>query len=164
MKKVLIAFLCFTAILPQLFALTITSRSGAEEDSAARIQEAGDAEASELDGEQSDFYNVANRVHARVTEVTNDTRGDHQLIRMHWTADSEIWVRAFKLRFTYFDDKLKTIKTERRWMYSPSEDGSFNMIPPHVPIDEWHELSLPTDEASKLKSVTVAVDVAYESD
>ena len=164
MKIFLFAFLCLTAIIPELFALTITSRAGAQEDSAARIQEAGAAEAAELDSEQSDFYNVANQVHARITEVTNDTRGDHQLIRMHWTADSEIWVRAFKLRFTYFDDKLKTIKTESRWMFCPNEDGSFNMIPPHAPIDEWHELSLPSDAAGKLKSVTVAVDVAYESD
>jgi hypothetical protein len=164
MKKVLIAFLCFTAIIPELFALTITPRAGAPEDSAARIQEAGDDDAAELDSEQAGYYNVANQVHARITEVTNDTRGDHQLIRMHWTADPEIWLRAFKLRFTYFDDNRKAIKTESRWMYRSNQDGSFTRIPPHSLIDEWHELSLPTDEASKLKSVTLAVDLAYASD
>ena len=38
------------------------------------------------------------------------------------------------------------------------------MIPPNSPIDAWHELTLPTEDANKLKSVTVAVELAYESD
>jgi hypothetical protein len=83
---------------------------------------------------------------------------------MHWTANADVWISAFKLQFTYFGDNRKPIKTESRWICSQNEDGSFNMIPPHSPIDEWHELTLPTDEANKLKSVTVAVELAYESD
>jgi hypothetical protein len=163
MKKVLIALLCATAIVPLLSGLTITRQGGTEEE-LRPIQEASDEAATELDGDQADYYNVANQVHARVTEVTNDTRDNHQLIRMHWTANADIWLRAFRLQFTYFDENRKPIKTESRWMCSLNEDGSFNMIPPHSPIDEWHELTLPTDEANKLKSVTVAVELAYASD
>jgi uncharacterized protein YxeA len=163
MKKVVIALLCATAIVPLVSALTITRKGGTDQDS-ARIQEATDEAAAELDSEQADYYNVANQVHARVTEVTNDTRDDHQLIRMHWTANGDIWIRAFKLKFTYFGENQKPIKTESRWVCSLNEDGSFSRIPPHSPIDEWHELTLPTDEASTLKSVTVAVELAYASD
>jgi len=163
MKKVLIALLCATAMVPLVSGLTITRKGGTEEE-LKPIQEASDEAAAELDSEQADYYNVANQVHARVTEVTNDTRDDHQLIRMHWTASTDIWTRAFKLQFTYFDENRKPIKTEIRWMCSLNEDGSFNMIPPNSPIDEWHELNLPTDEANKLKSVTVAVELAYASD
>jgi hypothetical protein len=163
MKKVLIALLCATAIIPLVSALTIVPRAGTDED-LGRIQEATDEAAAELDSGQANYYNVANQVHSRITEVTNDTRDDHQLIRMHWTATADVWVWAFKLRFTYFDENRKPIKTERRWMCCPNEDGSLNLIPPHSPIDEWHELTLPTEEANKLKSVTVAVELAYESD
>lgn len=163
MKKVLIALLCAVVIVPLLSALTIVRKGGLDEDS-GRIQEATDEAAAELDGDQADYYNVANQVHARITEVTNDTRFDHQLIRMHWTADGDVWMRAFKLQFTYFGENQKPIKTENRWVCSLNEDGSFNRIPPHSPIDEWHELTLPTTEAGKLKSVTVAVELAYASD
>ena len=163
MKKVLIALLFATAIVPLVSALTITLKGGTEEE-LRPIQEASDEAAAELDSEQPGYYNVANQVHARVTEVTNDTKDDHQLIRMHWTANADVWIRAFKLQFTYFDENRKPIKTESRWMCSLNEDGSFNMIPPHSPIDEWHDLTLPTDEANKLKSVTVAVELAYASD
>ena len=163
MKKVLIALLCATAIVPLVSGLTITRQGGTEEE-LKPIQEATDEAAAELENDQAGYYNVANQVHARVTEVTNDTRDDHQLIRMHWTANADVWIRAFKLQFTYFDENRKPIKTETRWMCSLNEDGSFNMIPPHSPIDEWHELTLPTGEANKLKSVTVAVELAYESD
>ena len=155
--------LCATAMVPLVSGLTITRKGGTEEE-LRPIQEATDEAAAELDSDQADYYNIANQVHARVTEVTNDTRDDHQLIRMHWTASADIWTRAFKLQFTYFDENRKPIKTESRWMCSLNEDGSFNMIPPHSPIDEWHELNLPTDEANKLKSVTVAVELAYASD
>ena len=163
MRKVLIALLCAAAFVPLVSALTITRKDGTEEE-VKQIQEATDQVAAELDSDQANYYNVANQIHARVTEVTNDTRDDHQLIRMHWTASADVWISAFKLQFTYFDDNRKPIKTESRWICSPNEDGSFNMIPPHSPIDEWHELTLPTDEANKLKSVTVAVELAYESD
>ena len=163
MKKALIALLCATAMVALVSGLTITRKGGTEEE-LKPIQEATDEAAAELDSDQAGYYNVANQVHARVTEVTNDTRDDHQLIRMHWTANADVWIRAFKLQFTYFDDNRKPIKTETRWMCSLNEDGSFNMIPPHSPIDEWHELTLPTDEANKLKSVTVAVEIAYASD
>jgi hypothetical protein len=163
MKKVLIALLYATAIIPLVSAVTVVPRGGTDED-LGRIEEATDEVAAELDSDQANYYNVANQVHARVTEVTNDTREDHQLIRMHWTAKTDVWIRAFKLQFTYFDENRKPIKTESRWMCSLNEDGSFNMIPPHSPIDEWHELTLPTDEANKLKSVTVAVEIAYASD
>ena len=163
MKKVLIALLCTTAIIPLVSALTVVPPGGTDED-LGRIQEATDEAAAELDSGQANYYNVANQVHSRITEVTNDTRDDHQLIRMHWTATADVWVWAFKLRFTYFDENRKPIKTERWWMCSPNEDGSFNLIPPHSPIDEWHELTLPTEEANKLKAVTVAVELAYESD
>jgi hypothetical protein len=163
MKKVLMGLLCATAMVPLVSGLTITRQGGTEEESKP-IQEATDEAAAELDSDQADYYNVANQVHARVTEVTNDTRDDHQLIRMHWTASADVWTRAFKLQFTYFDENRKPIKTESRWICSLNEDGSFNMIPPHSPIDEWHELTLPTDEASTLKSVTVAVELAYASD
>ncbi len=163
MKKVLIALLCAAAFVPLVSALTITRKGGTEE-KVNQIQEATDEVAAELDGNQANYYNVANQIHARVTEVTNDTRDDHQLIRMHWTAITDVWISAFKLQFTYFDDNRKPIKTESRWICSPNQDGSFNMIPPHSPIDEWHELTLPTDQANKLKSVTVAVELAYESD
>jgi len=155
--------LCATAMVPLVSGLTITRKGGTEEE-LRPIQEATDDAAAELDSDQVDYYNVANQVHARVTEVTNDTRDDHQLIRMHWTANADVWIRAFKLQFTYFDENREPIKTESRWMCSLNEDGSFNMIPPHSPIDEWHELNLPTDEANKLKSVTVAVEFAYASD
>jgi|SRR5246127_1924397 hypothetical protein len=163
MKKALIALLCATAMVPLVSGLTITRKGGTEEE-LKPIQEATDEAAAELDNDQAGYYNAANQVHARVTEVTNDTRDDHQLIRMHWTANADVWIRAFKLQFTYFGENRKPIKTETRWMCSLNEDGSFNMIPPHSPIDEWHELTLPTDEANKLKSVTVAVELAYESD
>ncbi len=163
MKKVLMALLCTTSIIPLVSALTIDPRGGTDED-LGRIQEATDEAAAELDSDQANYYNVANQVHSRITEVTNDTRDDHQLIRMHWTANADVWIRAFKLRFTYFDENRKPIKTESRWMCCPNEDGTFNLIPPHSPIDEWHELTLPTDEANKLKSVTVAVELAYASD
>jgi hypothetical protein len=163
MKKVLIGLLCAIAIIPLVSALTIVPRGGTDED-LGRIQEATDEATAELDSGQTNYYNVANQVHSRITEVTNDTRDDHQLIRMHWTATADVWVWAFKLRFTYFDENRKPIKTERRWMCCPNEDGSLNLIPPHSPIDEWHELTLPTEEANKLKSVTVAVELAYESD
>jgi hypothetical protein len=163
MKKVLIALLCATAIIPVVSAVTVVPKGGPDED-LARIQEATDEAAAELDSDQANYENVANQVHARITEVTNDTRDDHQLIRMHWTANADVWIWAFKLRFTYFDANRKPIKTESRWMCCPNEDGSLNMIPPHSPIDEWHELTLPTEEATKLKSVTVAVEVAYASD
>ena len=163
MKKVLVALFCATAMVPLASGLTITQQGGREEQ-LKPIQEASDEAAAELDNEQAGYYNVANQVHARVTEVTNDTRDDHQLIRMHWTANADVWLRAFKLQFTYFDENRKPIKAESRWMCSQNEDGSFNMIPPHSPIDEWHDLTLLTDEANKLKSVTVAVEIAYESD
>jgi hypothetical protein len=163
MKKVLIAFLCVAAIIPLSSAVTIVPNRSTDED-VGRIQEATDEVAAALDSDQANYYNVANQVHARVTEVTNDTKDDHQLIRMHWTADADVWIRAFKLQFTYFDENRKPIKTESRWMCSLNEDGSFNMIPPHAPIEAWHELTLPTVEANKLKSVTVAVELAYESD
>ena len=163
MKKILIAVLGATAIIPLVSALTIVPRGGTDEN-LGRIQEATDEVAAELESERADYYNVANLVHSRITEVTNDTRDDHQLIRMHWTANADIWLRAFELRFTYFDENRKPIKTESRWLCCPNEDGSFTMIPPHSPIDEWHELTLPTDEANKLKSVTVAVELAYASD
>src|SRR5580704_4108294 len=163
MKKVLIGLLGATTIIPLVSALTIVPRGGTDED-LGRIQEATDEAAAELDNGQANYYNIANQVHSRITEVTNDTRDDHQLIRMHWTANADVWIRAFKLRFTYFDENRKPIKTESRWMCSPDEDGSLNMIPPGSRIDEWHELTLPTDEANKLKSVTVAAEVAYESD
>jgi len=163
MKKVVIALLCATAIVPLVSALTIVPRGSTDQDS-GRIQEATDDDAAELDSDQANYYNVANQVHARITEVTNDTRDDHRLIRMHWTANADVWIGAFKLRFTYFDENRKPIKTESRWMCCPNEDGSLNMIPPHSPIDEWHELTLPTEEATKLKSVTVAVELAYASD
>jgi hypothetical protein len=163
MKKALIALLCATAMVPLVSGLTITRKGGTEEE-LKPIQEATDEAAAELDNDQAGYYNAANQVHARVTEVTNDTRDDHQLIRMHWTANADVWIRAFKLQFTYFGENRKPIKTETRWMCSLNEDGSFNMIPPHSPIDEWHELTLPTDEANKLKSVTVAVEIAYASD
>jgi len=163
MKKALIALLCATAMVPLVSGLTITRKGGTEEE-LKPIQEATDEAAAELDNDQAGYYNAANQVHARVTEVTNDTRDDHQLIRMHWTANADVWIRAFKLQFTYFGENRKPIKTETRWMCSLNEDGSFNMIPHHSPIDEWHELTLPTDEANKLKSVTVAVELAYESD
>lgn len=163
MKKVLIALLCATAIVPPVSGLTIIRQGGTEEE-LKPLQEATDEAAAELDSDQANYYNVANQVHARVTEVTNDTKDDRQLIRMHWTANADVWLRAFKLQFTYFDENQKPIKTENRWICSLNEDGSFNMIPPHSSIDEWHELTLPTDEASKLKSVTVAVELAYASD
>jgi hypothetical protein len=163
MKKVLIALLCATAMVPLVSGLTITRQGGTEQE-LKPIQEASDEAAAELDNEQAGYYNVANQVHARVTEVTNDIRDDHQLIRAHWTANADIWIRAFKIQFTYFDENRKPIKTETRWICSLNEDGSFNMIPPHSPIDEWHDLTLPTDEANKLKSVTVAVELAYASD
>ena len=163
MKKVVIALLCATAIIPLVSAITIVPRGSTDQD-LGRIQEATDDAAAELDSDQANYYNVANQVHARITEVTNDTRDDHQLIRMHWTANADVWIGAFKLRFTYFDENRKSIKTESRWMCCPNEEGSFNMIPPHSPIDEWHELTLPTEEANKLKSVTVAVELAYASD
>jgi len=113
MKKVLIALLWATAIIPPVSALTIVPRGGTDED-LGRIQEATDEAAAELDSGQANYYNVANQVHSRITEVTNDTRDDHQLIRMHWTAIADVWVWAFKLRFTYFDENRKPIKTERR--------------------------------------------------
>jgi hypothetical protein len=163
MKKVLVGLLCATAIIPLVSAVNIVPKDSTGEE-LKPIQEANDEAAAELDSDQAGYYNVANQVHARVTEVTNDTRDDRQLIRMHWTANADVWLRAFKLQFTYFDDNRKPIKTESRWMCSLNEDGSFNMIPPHSPIDEWHEITLPTDEANKLKSVTVAVEIAYESD
>jgi hypothetical protein len=164
MKKVLITFLYLTFIVPQLSALTITPGGSSPEDSSTRIQEAGDEQTADLDSQQGDYYNVANQVHARITEVTNDNKGDHWLIRVHWTVDAEVWLQAFKLRFTYFDENRKPIKTEERWMYSPDEGGSFNTIAPHSQLAEWHEFSLPTDDASKLKSVNVEVDLAYASD
>jgi hypothetical protein len=163
MKKVLIALLCATAIIPLVSAVTVVPRGNPDQE-LGRIQEATDDVAAELDSDQANYENVADQVHARVTEVTNDTRDDHQLIRMHWTANADVWIRAFKLRFTYFGENRKPIKTESRWMCCPDEDGSLNMIPPDTPIDEWHELTLPTEEADKLKSVTVAVELAYESD
>src|SRR5260370_41806526 len=113
MKKVLMAFLCTTAIIPLLSALTIVPRGGTNED-LGRIQEATDEAVAELDSGQANYYNVANQVHSRITEVTNDTRDDHQLIRMHWTAIADVWVWAFKLRFTYFHENRKAINTERR--------------------------------------------------
>jgi hypothetical protein len=163
MRTVVIALLCLTAIVPLVSAVTIVPKGGTDQD-VGRIQEATDEVAAELDSEQANYYNVANQVHARVTEVTNDTRDDHQLIRMHWTASTDVWIRAFKLQFTYFDEKRKPIKTETRWICCPDEEGSFNMIPPNSSINAWHELILPTEEANKLKSVTVAVQSAYESD
>ena len=163
MKKGLIALLSTTAIIPLLSALTVVHRGGTNGNS-GRIQEATDEVAAELDSQQANSYNVADQVHARVTEVTNDTKGEQQLIRMHWTANTDVWLRAFELQFTYFDNNRNPIKTESKWIYSSNQDGSIGIIPPHSPIDEWHELTLPTDEASKLKSVTVAVNLAYESD
>lgn len=163
MKKLLIALLYATAIVPLVSALTIVPKGSPDEDS-GRIQEAADEMAAELDRDQTNYYNVANQIHARIIEVTNDTKDGQQLIRMHWTASADIWTRAFKLRFTYFDENRKPIKTESRWMCSSNNDGTLNMIPPHSPIDEWHELTSPTEEATKLKSVTVAVDFAYASD
>jgi len=163
MKKVLIALLCATAIIPLVSAVTVVPRGNPDQE-LGRIQEATDDAAAELDSDQANYENVADQVHARITEVTNDTRNDHQLIRMHWTANTDVWIRAFKLRFTYFGENRKPIKTESRWLFCPDQDGSLNMIPPDTPIDEWHELTLPTEEANKLKSVTVAVEFAYESD
>src|SRR5258708_19381957 len=101
MKKVLIRLLGATGIIPPVSALTIVPRGGTDED-LGRIQEATDEAAAELDSGHANYYNVANQVHSRITEVTNDTRDDHQLIRMHWTAIPAFWVCAFKLRFTYF--------------------------------------------------------------
>ena len=75
------------------------------------------------------------------------------------TSDVSIW--AFELRFTYFDENHNPFKIETRWMYSPNEDGSVSIIPPHSPIDDWHQLTVPTDQASKFKAVSVAVDIAY---
>src|SRR5580700_1824041 len=163
MRNVLIALLCAGTIISHLSAVTIVPKDSTDED-AGRIQEATDEVAAELESDQANYYNIANQVHARVTEATNDTRDDHQLIRMHWTASTDVWIRAFKLQFTYFDQNRKPIKTETRWICCPDEEGSFNMIPPNSPIDAWHELTLPTEEANKLKSVTVAVELAYESD
>jgi len=163
MKKVLIALLYATAIIPLVSAVTVVPRGNPDQE-LGRIQEATDDAAAELDSDQANYENVADQVHARITEVTNDTRNDHQLIRMHWTANTDVWIRAFKLRFTYFGENRKPIKTESRWLFCPDQDGSLNMIPPDTPIDEWHELTLPTEEANKLKSVTVAVEFAYESD
>jgi hypothetical protein len=163
MRNVLVAFLCLTAIVSRVSAVTVFP-NGAPDEDAGRIQEVTGEVAAQLDSDQAHYYNVANQVHAKVTEVTNDTRDNNQLIRTHWTATTDIWIRAFKLQFTYFDENRKPIKTETRWICCTDEEGSFNMIPPGSPIDAWHELTLPTEEASKLKSVTVAVELAYESD
>jgi len=163
MKKVILAFLCLTAIVPHLAAVTIVPRNQTEPD-LAQVQEAPDQDAADLDSQQGSYANVANEVHSRIIEVTNDTKEDHQLIRIHWTVESDLWLWAFKLRFTYFDDNRHQIKTESRWIYSPNEDGSVNVIPPHSPIDEWHELTLPTDQASKFKAVSMLVELAYRTE
>jgi len=71
MKKALIALLCATAMVPLVSGLTITRKGGTEEE-LKPIQEATDEAAAELDNDQAGYYNAANQVHARVTEVTND--------------------------------------------------------------------------------------------
>jgi hypothetical protein len=163
MKKVLAAFLCVTAIVPYLGAVTVIPKNDTEQDS-GRIQEAPDQDAVELDSQQGSYDNVSDQVHSKIIEVTNDTKVDHQLIRVHWTVDAEVWLWAFKLRFTYFDENRHPIKIESRWIYSPNEDGSCNIIPPHTTIDEWHEFTVPTDEASKFKAVSALVELAYRTD
>ena len=163
MKKVLIAFLCITAVAPHLPGLTVVPKGGTEVDS-ARMHEAPDDDAAELDSEQARFDNAANQVHSRIIEVTSDIITDQQRIRIHWTITSEVWIWAFKLRFTYFDESHSPFTAETRWIYSPNDDGSVSVIPPHSPIDEWHELTLPTDQASKFKAVSVLVELAYQPD
>jgi hypothetical protein len=160
MKTLLVTILCVTAIVPRLAALYIVPKHGMAAES-GRMQEAPDEDAAELDSAQAGYYNVANQVHSRITEVTNDTITDHQVIRMHWTITSNVSIWAFELRFTYFDENHNPFKIETRWMYSPNEDGSVSIIPPHSPIDDWHQLTVPTDQASKFKAVSVAVDIAY---
>jgi hypothetical protein len=163
MKEVLIAFLCVTAVVPHLPGLTVVPKGGTEVDS-AQIQEAPDDDAAELDSERASYDNAANQVHSRIIEVTSDIITDHQRIRIHWTITSEVWIWAFKLRFTYFDENQSPFTAETRWIYSPNDDGSVSVIPPHSPIDEWHELTLPTDQASKFKAVSVLVELAYQPD
>jgi hypothetical protein len=163
MKKALLAFLWLTAIVPYLAAVTIVPKNHTEQDS-GRIQEAPDQDAAELDSQQGFYDNVSNEVHSRIIEVTNDTKVDHQLIRVHWTVDSDVWLWAFKLRFTYFDDNRHTIKTESRWIYSPNEDGSCNIFPAHTPVEEWHEFTVPSDQASQFKAVSVLVELAYRTE
>jgi hypothetical protein len=109
MKKVLIALLCAAAIIPLVSAVTVVPRGGTDEN-LGRIEEATDEVAAELDSDQANYENVADQVQARITEVTNDTRNDQQLIRMHWTANADVWIRAFKLRFTYFGENRKPIR------------------------------------------------------
>jgi len=162
-RTVLIATLCLIAIVPRLAALSIAPNGGTGLDW-TRMQEAPDEEASELDSAQAGYYNVANQVHSRIIEVTNDIVADHQLIRIHWTVTSEVWIWAFKLRYSYFDENNKPIRTETRWMYSPNEDGSFNIVPPHSSIDDWHELTVSSEQATKFKGVSVLVEIAYQPD
>jgi hypothetical protein len=157
MKTVLITLLCVATIAPPLAAISIAPKPGT-------TIEAPEEDAAELDSEQGGYDNVADQVHSRVIEVTNDIITDHQLIRIHWTVNSEVWIWAFKLRFTYFDENHKPVSTETRWMYSPNEDGSYNLVSPHSPIDNWHELTVPTDQAGKFRAVSVLVETAYQAD
>jgi hypothetical protein len=157
MKTVLIAMLWVTATVPPLAALTIVPKPGT-------TIEAPDEDVAELDSAQGNYDNVADQVHSRIIEVTNDTITDHNLIRIHWTVNSEVWIWAFKLRFTYFDENHNPFLTETRWLYSPNQDGSYNPVPPHSPIENWHELTVPTDQANKFKAVSVLVETAYQPD
>jgi hypothetical protein len=157
MKTVLIGMLYVTATVAPLGALTIAPKPGT-------TIEAPDEEVAELDSAQGDYDNVADQVHSRIIEVTSDSITDHELIRIHWTVNSEVWIWAFKLRFTYFDENHKAVSTETRWIYSPNEDGSFNMVPPHSSIENWHELTVPTGQVSKFRAVSVLVETAYQPD
>ena len=152
MKKALIALLCATAMVPLVSGLTITRKGGTEEE-LKPIQEATDEAAAELDNDQAGYYNAANQVHARVTEVTNDTRDDHQLIRMHWTANADVWIRAFKLQFTYFGENRKPIKTETRWMCSLNED-SYSLTLYALPVAKLTDLPAPVNTTTRSASGT----------
>jgi hypothetical protein len=115
--------------------------------------------------------NAANKVHSRISEVTNDNMPNHtQLIRVHWVITSDVWLWTFKLRFNYFDEKHSLITTEAEWVALPKvkgglfhmeADGFFN-IAPHQPLDDWHELTTSTDQAGKIKGVTVTVEKAFQ--
>jgi hypothetical protein len=157
MKTVLIAMLGLTATVAPLAALTIAPKPGT-------TIEAPDEDVAELDSAQGNYDNVADQVHSRIIEVTNDIITDRHLIRIHWAVNSEVWIWAFKLRFTYFDENHKAVSTEARWIYSPNEDGSFNMVAPHSSIENWHELTVPADQVSKFRAVSVLVEAAYQPD
>jgi len=157
MKTVLITMLFIATIVSRLAAISIAPKPGA-------TTEAPDEDAAELDNARGGYDNVANQVHSKIIEVTSDTITGNELVRIHWTINSEVWIWAFKLRFTYFDENHKAVSTETRWIYSPNEDGSFNMVPPHSSIENWHELTVPTDQVSKFRAVSVLVETAYQPD